>query len=133
MTDRILAEVNDYWITVSIHSESGISSLDLEPAAVYSLAQYVEWLTEETPTDGIRRPEPNNPCPANTGVWGEFKAGAKQASIVHIAIIGDDDELEFGRAIALSPPVAAEFANKLIAKAVLVADVETTDEEEDAA
>lgn len=123
MTDRIFTEVNDnFGVNVSIHTTTGISSLDLDPTAAYCIAQYIEWLTETTPEDGVRRPEPTNPAPPGTGVWGEFRPGSKVASAVHIAIIGDDDDSEFGRPIELSPPVATVFANKLIANAVFVVD-----------
>jgi hypothetical protein len=130
MTDRIFTETDSVWVTLSVHTETGISSLDLAPSDAYSIAQYIEWLTEPPLESGLRRPEPSLLCPAGTGVWGEFKPGSKQASFVHIAVIGDTDESEFGRTIVLSPPVAAILANKLIANAA-DASVAVFEEEEE--
>lgn len=128
MPDRILTEISDYTVTVSIHTDSGISTLDLEPTDVYKFAQHLEWLTEFT-VDTHRRDRPSFTVPAGVAIWGETAPSELNPTLVHIALVGDDDDLDFGRSIILAPDTAATLATTLIAKAVLVAEPFDNDSE----
>lgn len=105
-------------ILVTIRNATGEATAYITPPEAYSIAQYVEWINDDSRD---RRDEPTTvPCPPDMGVWGELdytRSNVDPDIRTHIVVLGEYAD-DAAMAICLAKESARELHRGLIYHAV---------------